>query len=376
MEDIAPATTPRDQDRPQVSDAGSLVEERANGDHPDIRLAGLSKRYGDVVAVDSIDLEIAPGEFFTLLGPSGSGKTTTLRMIAGFEIPDAGHVELAGRDVTPLAPYDRSVNTVFQDYALFPHMTVADNVEYGMRVRKIARAERERQRTEALDMVRLSGFESRKPNELSGGQRQRVALARAIVNHPRVLLLDEPLGALDLKLREQMQVELKGIQGEVGITFVYVTHDQEEALTMSDRVAVMNEGRVEQVGEPAAVYERPSNRFVSGFVGVSNVLERGGKRFTVRPEKVRLIEPGEDTDGLQVERGRIRDVSYAGMITRYLVELEAGGELQVVRQNLETSSAEALEQRGREVTIGWRQEHTVAMKEDGGGREESSNDSE
>jgi putative spermidine/putrescine transport system ATP-binding protein len=368
VEDIAPATTPRDQDRPQVSDAGSLVGERANGDHPDIRLAGLSKRYGDVVAVDSIDLDIAPGEFFTLLGPSGSGKTTTLRMIAGFELPDAGRVELAGRDVTPLAPYDREVNTVFQDYALFPHMSVADNVEYGLRVRKTSRAERERRRTDALDMVRLSGYESRKPNELSGGQRQRVALARAIVNHPRVLLLDEPLGALDLKLREQMQVELKGIQGEVGITFVYVTHDQEEALTMSDRVAVMNEGRVEQVGEPAAVYERPSNRFVSGFVGVSNVLERGGRRFTVRPEKVRLIEPGEGTDDLQVERGRIRDVSYAGMITRYLVELEAGGELQVVRQNLETSSAEALEQRGREVTIGWRQEHTVAMKEDGGGK--------
>jgi putative spermidine/putrescine transport system ATP-binding protein len=367
VQDTAPATTPRDPDRPELGDAGRSPE-RAAGDPPDIRLSGLTKRYGSVVAVDAVELEIARGEFFTLLGPSGSGKTTTLRMIAGFEVPDAGGVELAGRDVTALAPYDREVNTVFQDYALFPHMSVADNVEYGLRVRKTSRAERERRRTDALEMVRLSGYGDRKPSELSGGQRQRVALARAIVNRPRVLLLDEPLGALDLKLREQMQVELKGIQGEVGITFVYVTHDQEEALTMSDRIAVMNEGRVEQVGEPAAVYERPSSRFVSGFVGVSNVLERGGRRFTVRPEKVRLIAPGEGTDGLQVERGRIRDVSYAGMITRYLVELEAGGELQVVRQNLETSSAEALEQRGREVTIGWRQEHTVAMKEDGGGK--------
>jgi putative spermidine/putrescine transport system ATP-binding protein len=339
---------------------------------PDVRLAGLTKRYGEVVAVDSVDLEILPGEFFTLLGPSGSGKTTTLRMIAGFEAPDAGGVELAGRDVTGVPPYDREVNTVFQDYALFPHMSVAQNIEYGMSVRKIPRAERERRRTDALEMVRLSGFESRKPGELSGGQRQRVALARAIVNRPRVLLLDEPLGALDLKLREQMQVELKGIQGDVGITFIYVTHDQEEALTMSDRIAVMNEGRIEQVGTPSDVYERPVTRFVGGFVGVSNVLEREGRRFTVRPEKVRLIDPSEDTNGFELERGRIRDVAYAGMITRYLVELEAGGQLQVVRQNLETTSAEALEHRGREVTIGWRPEHTVAVSEQGGEREESS----
>jgi putative spermidine/putrescine transport system ATP-binding protein len=332
----------------------------------------LTKRYGEVVAVDSVDLEIQRGEFFTVLGPSGSGKTTTLRMIAGFETPDAGVVELAGRNVTALPPYDREVNTVFQDYALFPHMSVAENIDYGMRVRKISRTERERRRAGALSMVRLPGFEDRKPGELSGGQRQRIALARAIVNRPRVLLLDEPLGALDLKLREQMQVELKGIQADVGITFVYVTHDQDEALTMSDRIAVMNQGRIEQVGRPAAVYEQPANRFVSGFVGVSNLLERGGRRFTVRPEKVRLLEAGEDVDGLQVERGRIRDVAYAGMITRYLVDLEAGGELQVVRQNLETSSAEALEQRGREVTIGWRPEHTVAVSEAGGEREESS----
>jgi putative spermidine/putrescine transport system ATP-binding protein len=241
-------------------------------------------------------------------------------------------------------------------------MTVAENVEYGMRVKRVAKDERARRRDEALEMVRLSGYGDRKPSELSGGQRQRVALARSIVNRPRVLLLDEPLGALDLKLREQMQVELKQIQGEVGITFVYVTHDQEEALTMSDRVAVFNEGRIEQIGTPADVYERPANPFVAGFVGVSNMLERDGRAFTVRPEKVRVVESGESTDGLHTEKGHVRDVAYAGMITRYLVTLDAGGELQVVRQNLETSSAEALEQVGREVVVGWRPEHTVAVE--------------
>ena len=213
-----------------------------------------------MVAVAGIDLEIEAGEFFTMLGPSGSGKTTTLRMIAGFEDPTAGTIELAGEDVTGVPPYDRAVNTVFQDYALFPHMTVGDNVAYGLRVPKVAKAERSRRRDEALEMVRLPGYGDRKPAELSGGQRQRVALARAIVNRPRVLLLDEPLGALDLKLREQMQVELKAIQREVGITFVYVTHDQDEALTMSDRIAVFNEGRIEQVSAPAEVYEQPGER--------------------------------------------------------------------------------------------------------------------
>src|ERR671931_755149 len=260
----------------------------------DVRLSGLRKAYGEVIAVASIDLEVQRGEFFTLLGPSGSGKTTTLRLIAGFEDPDAGTVELAGRDVRGLPPYDREVNTVFQDYALFPHMTVGENVEYGMRVRRVARDERARRAAKALEMVRLPGFEARKPSELSGGQRQRVALARAIVNRPRVLLLDEPLGALDLKLREQMQVELKGIQGDVGITFIYVTHDQDEALTMSDRIAVFNEGRIEQVGAPAEIYEQPQTSFVAGFVGVSNELERDGRRFVVRPEKIHLLDPTED----------------------------------------------------------------------------------
>ena len=341
----------------------------AEAEAPDVRLAGLRKTYGDVVAVAGIDLEIAPGEFFTLLGPSGSGKTTTLRMIAGFEEPDAGTVELAGRPVTGVPPYDREVNTVFQDYALFPHMTVGDNVEYGLRVKRVAKEERRRRAAEALDMVRLSGYEARKPSELSGGQRQRVALARAIVNRPRVLLLDEPLGALDLKLREQMQIELKGIQGDVGITFIYVTHDQDEALTMSNRIAVFNDGRVEQVGTPAEVYERPSNQFVTGFVGISNTLERDGKRFTVRPEKVRILGKSDDAAGLQTERGVVREVAYAGMVTRYLVQLDEGGELQVVRQNLETSSAEALEQKGRQVTVGWRPEQAVAVHEQTRGEE-------
>jgi putative spermidine/putrescine transport system ATP-binding protein len=336
---------------------------------PDVKLIGLRKSYGEVEAVSGVDLEIPHGEFFTMLGPSGSGKTTTLRMIAGFELPDGGRVELGGRDVTDLAAYDREVNTVFQDYALFPHMTVAENVEYGLRVRKVAKDERGRRREEALEMVRLTGYGERKPGELSGGQRQRVALARAIINRPRVLLLDEPLGALDLKLREQMQVELKGIQGDVGITFIYVTHDQEEALTMSDRVAVFNEGRIEQVGPPAEVYERPANSFVSGFVGVSNVLERDGRRFTVRPEKIRILgedesaEPagGESSGSMHSERGKVTGVAYAGMITRYFVELESGGELQVVRQNLETSSEEALRQRGRDVVVAWQAEHSVAI---------------
>jgi putative spermidine/putrescine transport system ATP-binding protein len=335
---------------------------RAGAEPADVRLVGVTKRYGEVVAVDSLDLEVKRGEFFTLLGPSGSGKTTTLRMIAGFEEPDAGHVELGGRDVTGLPPYDREVNTVFQDYALFPHMSVGQNVAYGLRVKGVGKEERRRRAAEALATVRLSGYESRKPNQLSGGQQQRVALARAIVNQPRVLLLDEPLGALDLKLREQMQVELKTIQDQVGITFIYVTHDQEEALTMSDRIAVFSDGAVQQVGAPTEIYERPDNAFVAGFVGVSNLLERDGQRFTVRPEKISMIENGKAPAGLHVEEGTIRDVSYAGMVTRYLVDLEAGGELQVVRQNLETSSAEVQAQRGRKVKIGWRADQSVAVK--------------
>jgi putative spermidine/putrescine transport system ATP-binding protein len=325
-----------------------------------------------VVAVAGIDLEVEAGEFFTMLGPSGSGKTTTLRMIAGFEDPSGGTIELAGQDVSGVPPYDRAVNTVFQDYALFPHMTVGENVAYGLRIARVDKAERARRRDEALEMVRLPGYGERRPAELSGGQRQRVALARAIVNRPRVLLLDEPLGALDLKLREQMQVELKAIQGEVGITFVYVTHDQDEALTMSDRIAVFNEGRIEQVSSPVELYEKPASEFVAGFVGVSNTIERDGERFTIRPEKIQLAGPGASLDGLRSEPGRIAGVAYAGMVTRYTVALEAGGELQVARQNVEGTSLDAASEQGREVIVGWRPEQAVAVRGSSTTEEDSS----
>jgi putative spermidine/putrescine transport system ATP-binding protein len=268
-----------------------------------VRLRGIRRTFGDVVAIDRLDLDIVAGEFFTLLGPSGSGKTTTLRVIAGFERPDAGTVELMGRDVTRVAPSERDVNTVFQDYALFPHMTVRENVEYGLRVKGIGRRERRTMATEVLERVRLPHVADRRPVQLSGGQRQRIALARAIVNSPSVLLLDEPLGALDLKLRQEMQVFLKALQRDLGITFVYVTHDQEEALTMSDRLAVFNEGRIEQIGAPGEVYEHPATEFVAGFVGVSNLLERGGRRFTVRPEKIAI-----GTNGAAGEAGVVREV--------------------------------------------------------------------
>jgi putative spermidine/putrescine transport system ATP-binding protein len=344
------------------------VEDHAHpGDpRPAVRLEHVSKRYGDVVAVAELDLEIRDGEFFSMLGPSGSGKTTTLRMIAGFELPTTGRVLLHGHDVTRLAPFERDVNTVFQDYALFPHMTVGENVAYGLLVRKVPKPERERRVAEALRMVRLEGYDRRKPGQLSGGQRQRVALARALVNRPRVLLLDEPLGALDLKLRQEMQLELHQIQGEVGITFIYVTHDQEEALTMSDRIAVFNQGRIEQVGAPADVYERPATRFVAGFVGTSNLIGGNtaevitGRRglFTVRPEKIRIADP--DTAAADDELsapGRITSVVYLGPDTRYHVALDAGGELVVTQQNLATSSTEALAQQGRAVRLLWKRQH-------------------
>src|SRR5213595_2326709 len=260
---------------------------------PALKIQGVRKSYGQVVAVAGVDLVVDEGEFFTLLGPSGSGKTTLLRLIAGFERPDAGRIELGGRDVTQVPPYARDVNTVFQDYALFPHMTVAQNIEYGLRVKRVPRAERREKAGQALETVRLGGLGDRKPAQLSGGQRQRVALARAIVNQPELLLLDEPLGALDLKLRVEMQAELKRIQRELGITFIYVTHDQDEALTMSDRVAVLAGGRIEQLGSPVDLYEHPANEFVAGFIGVSNVIDRGGRRLVVRPERIRLLDPGE-----------------------------------------------------------------------------------
>ena len=336
------------------------------------RSTGQAAPDGSVAAVDGVDLEIADGEFFSMLGPSGSGKTTTLRLIAGFELPTEGRVWLHGQDVTNRPPFERDVNTVFQDYALFPHMTVGDNVAYGLTVRKVAKPERERRVGEALDMVRLTGYERRKPGQLSGGQRQRVALARALVNRPRVLLLDEPLGALDLKLREEMQLELKAIQREVRITFVYVTHDQEEALTMSDRLAVFNRGRIEQLGTPADLYERPATAFVAGFVGTSNLLRGDAAKalvgadglFTVRPEKIRLAERdapvGDDEVGAD---GTIRNVVYLGPDTRYIVALDAGSDLVVTQQNLHTSSMEVLAAQGQPVRLVWKRQHVLRVEE-------------
>src|SRR6478609_4090224 len=328
----------------------AVMTARPSVGRPAVRLTNIRKSFGDVVAADGVDLEIAEGEFFTMLGPSGSGKTTLLRMIAGFERPDAGTIELGGTDVTREPPYLRNVNTVFQDYALFPHMTVRQNVEYGMKVRKVARAQRGERANRALEMVRLSDLGARKPVQLSGGQRQRVALARAIVNEPEVLLLDEPLGALDLKLRQEMQIELKRIQREVGITFVYVTHDQEEALTMSDHVAVFNEGRIEQVGSPTQIYQRPATEFVAGFVGTSNILERNGRRFSVRPERIDLNGHGEP--------GVVADVVFVGAFTRYVVDTNAGDRLTVVRQS-DGSHVEP----GTQVNLSWRDEDAYEIKD-------------
>jgi putative spermidine/putrescine transport system ATP-binding protein len=345
-------------DAPGAHPPSAQMQARA----PAVRLVDVRKTYGEVVAVDGISLEVMPGEFFTMLGPSGSGKTTTLRAIAGFELPDAGRVELAGVDVTRSAPYERPVNTVFQDYALFPHMSVLDNVAYGLRVQGVSKRERAARAGEALQMVRLPDVGKRRPNQLSGGQRQRVALARAIVNRPSVLLLDEPLGALDLKLRQEMQVELKAIQRELSerITFIYVTHDQDEALTMSDRIAVFSDGRIEQVGTPGEIYERPANEFVAGFVGTSNVIERGGRRYLVRPERIRVLATGED-DRAAVT-GVVAEVSYLGSVTRYSVLLDDGTTLIVLRQNLDTTAADALAERGRRVRLGWREQDASPLE--------------
>jgi putative spermidine/putrescine transport system ATP-binding protein len=358
------------------SPAAPARPSRAGGDATSaVRLEGVEKHYGEVRAVAGIDLDVRDGEFFSMLGPSGSGKTTTLRMIAGFELPTAGRILLHGEDVSHRPPFERDVNTVFQDYALFPHMSVGDNVGYGLMIRKVGRSERAERVAAALRMVRLEGYEARRPSQLSGGQRQRVALARALVNRPRVLLLDEPLGALDLKLRQEMQIELKAIQQQVGITFIYVTHDQEEALTMSDRIAVFNEGRVEQVGTPADVYERPTTVFVAGFVGTSNVLSGDAARqivgepgpFTVRPEKIRLAEAGEAVGADETSAtGHIREVVYLGPDTRYIVALDAGGELVVTQQNLATSSMEALAAQGRAVRLVWKRQHNLPVQVGGG----------
>jgi putative spermidine/putrescine transport system ATP-binding protein len=315
----------------------TLSEEAApRRDIPAIQLVRLRKTFGEVVAVDDVDLEIDDGEFFSLLGPSGSGKTTVLRMIAGFDQPTAGAVLLQGKDVTHMAPYDRDVNTVFQDYALFPHMSVQANVEYGLKVKGVGKAERRKRAADMLDAVRLGNFGRRRPHEMSGGQRQRVALARALVNHPKVLLLDEPLGALDLKLREEMQVELKNIQRDVGITFVFVTHDQGEALSMSSRVAVFNSGHIEQVGTPREIYERPASDFVANFVGTSNFLSPElserllGERVahTLRPERVHLLASLDFRSPHDVViEGVVTDIQYLGGDSRVRTRLDDGSHI-------------------------------------------------
>lgn len=331
-----------------------------------VSLQNVSRHFGAVKALDGVSLDIYDGEFFSMLGPSGSGKTTCLRLIAGFEQPTSGIIRLHGRDVVGVPPFERDVNTVFQDYALFPHMTVGENVGYGLMIKKVPKPEREKRVREMLELVRLPNMERRKPAQLSGGQRQRVALARALINHPGVLLLDEPLGALDLKLRQEMQIELKAIQQQVGITFIYVTHDQEEALTMSDRIGVFNHGRIEQVGSPAEIYERPATGFVAGFVGISNILSGDtARRVTgsdtpaaVRPEKIKMfpVDTPIPAEMCAVD-GHIRDVVYLGMHTRYLVELDTGGDLTVVEQNLETTSMSVLGAKNRKVRLMWMREH-------------------
>jgi putative spermidine/putrescine transport system ATP-binding protein len=333
---------------------------------PIVSLHGVRKTYGTAVALEMLNLEVARGTFFTMLGPSGSGKTTTLRLIAGFEFPDCGGITLNGQDVAGLPPNRRDVNTVFQDYALFPHMTVLQNVAYGLLARGVAKAEAGKRAETALAQVRLEDFAARRPGQLSGGQRQRVALARAIVNRPSVLLLDEPLGALDLKLRHQMQVELKALQTETGITFIYVTHDQEEALTMSDRVAVFRQGRIEQIGTPAEIYEHPASAFVADFVGSSTLLRRGGKTLMLRPEKVRLCAPGSvPAADEQTEPGTVSETQYLGMATRVTVTLADGTKLLTTWQNTHADEATVAPRPGTHVLAAWRDVDAYALPGEG-----------
>ncbi|MDH3498987.1 MAG: ABC transporter ATP-binding protein [Acidimicrobiia bacterium] len=352
------------------------------GESPAVDLTSVTKSFGKVIAVDDVTLSIEENQFFALLGPSGCGKTTTLRMIGGFEEPDSGDIRLYGEPVTGLKPYQRPVNTVFQSYALFPHLTIFENVAFGLRRRGIDKKQVRNQVNEMLDLVKLPGLTDRKPTQLSGGQRQRVALARALINHPRVLLLDEPLGALDLKLRKEMQIELKRIQHEVGITFVHVTHDQEEAMTMADTIAVMNEGQIVRLGSPAEIYEDPRSSFVAGFLGASNllpvasvdgrnvVLEDGTRLHApdgaelspsmslgVRPEKIRLHAPDASDLPANVIRGHVVDTSYVGISTQFLVTTPFGASITAVMQNVDPVSF----RRGDEVLLGWNPDHSFVI---------------
>ena len=324
----------------------------------------VSRHFGQVRAVDDVSLEIAEGEFFAMLGPSGSGKTTCLRLIAGFEQPSSGHIEIFGQTAEGLPPYRRNVNTVFQDYALFPHMTVGENVAYGLMIKGVGRAERDAKALDSLSMVKLKGFEQRRPSQLSGGQRQRVALARALVNQPKVLLLDEPLGALDLKLREQMQEELKALQKQLGITFVFVTHDQGEALSMANRVAIFNDGKIVQEGTPNDVYERPRSRFVADFVGSSNLLppefamaHGGTKAWTsLRPEKIKVVAPGESVHGNQhTVSGHIISIQYQGAVTRISTDVEG------IRIAAVVPALNEIFKEGDPVRLAWETHNLVAM---------------
>jgi putative spermidine/putrescine transport system ATP-binding protein len=325
-----------------------------------IEFREVTRTYGAVRAVDGVSLTVAQGEFFAMLGPSGSGKTTCLRLIAGFELPESGEILLAGQNVSGVPPYDRNVNTVFQDYALFPHMSVLANVEYGLRVRKVAAAERGRRAREMLEAVKLSGFEERRPAQLSGGQKQRVALARALINQPRVLLLDEPLGALDLKLREEMQIELRNLQRRFGITFVYVTHDQGEALSMADRVAVFNHGRIEQLASPRELYTQPRTAFVARFVGGANVFE-GEEPLAVRAEVVRVLPLTEPVPlGFMAVEATVLDVQYHGATSRWQLRLETGAIVAATRSA--TESVQGLTEPGTRVRAAWPRESAVVLQ--------------
>lgn len=359
---MAMSMTAKPADFPRATPA-----QRAVAAQPEsiVSVSGVRKSYSGIVAVEHLDLDIKPGEFFTLLGPSGSGKTTTLRMISGFERPSAGHIEIDGVDVTRIPPFQRDINTVFQDYALFPHMSVAKNLAYGLKAKRVPRNEIKKRVGDALDMVRLARYGDSLPSQLSGGQRQRVALARAIINRPRVLLLDEPLGALDLKLRQQMQFELKRIQEDVQITFIYVTHDQEEALVMSDRIAIFNQGGIEQIGTADELYERPASEFVANFLGTSNLISLDGARVMIRPERIHVLAQDERWDAAEwrVQPAVVQERAFLGPFMRYLMRLNNGTQVLVFEQNTAGYAASRHNARGAVVNLAWRHDSVYKIPE-------------